>query len=77
MNLLQSKIYWTEEVSLTIIATTTESHEVLTAIHQILNGFQDAILPRSIFRGGYINDLKLEHLMVCFKKLNDTKKKIK
>lgn len=59
--------------SLTIIATTTKSYNVLAAIKQIKLGFVNAPLVLEFFPNGYENDLSMDNLMKCFKRLNDGK----
>ena len=63
--------------SLTIIATTTNSFNVLTAIKQIQLGFVNSPLVLEFFPNGYENDLSSENLTKCFKRLNDEKVRLR
>lgn len=61
------------KTSLTITATTTKSFNVLNAIKQIKLGYTNAPLVTEFFANGYDDDLSMENLNKCFKRLNDKK----
>ena len=61
------------KTSLTIIAYTTKSFNVLMAIKQIKLGLLNAPLVLEFFPNGYDDDLSIKSLDRCLKILNDKK----